>query len=237
MSQHPWRRIPFRGVRKPRRHNIRKAVQGRGGGGPLLSLFITLVVAGLLFLFLMIIVEKKLQPMVSAVAKTQISNMVTHRLEQGLGGNFSEIRYEQLITIERDQSGNITALTTNMGEVNRLRAQLVATAADSLEQLNVSDISIPLGSLFNSGFLWAHGPTIRVRAMSVANISAEFKSQFISAGVNQTLHRIWLEVSAPMTVLLPSGPLEVLVNSQLCMAETVIVGHVPETYFQMGKPS
>ena len=226
-----WLRRP---VRRPRGNM--KAVRDRGEGRPLLSLLITLVVAGLLFLLFMTFVQRKLHPIVSAVARTQISNMVTHQLERGMAGKLKEVQYDRLVTIQRDQNGAITALTTNMGEVNQLRSQLVGTVAEELEQFTVSEVSIPIGSLFHSEFLWAHGPAIRVKAMWVGNISAEFKSQFSSAGVNQTLHRIWLVITAPMTLLLPGGAVEVPVDSQLCMAETIIVGRVPESYIQMGGP-
>ena len=69
--------------------------------------------------------------------------------------------------------------------------------------------------------------------MTVGTISAEFESDFTAAGVNQTLHRIWLELSVPLTVMLPGGEVQAELNSRLCVAETVIVGNVPSTYLQM----
>ena len=70
--------------------------------------------------------------------------------------------------------------------------------------------------------------------MTVGTVRAEFDSQFTSAGVNQTLHRIWMEVTVPMTLLLPGGRVEVTVETRLCVAETVIIGQVPDTYLQVG---
>ena len=129
---HPRWPMRYRRVRRTKQKN-EKAVRGRGEGRPLLSLLITLVVAGLLFLFLITIIERKLHPMVSAVAKTQISNLVTHKLEQGMAGTLSEIQYDRLITIQRDQNGAIIALTTDMGEVNRLlfRSSITLPSAPS----------------------------------------------------------------------------------------------------------
>ena len=234
MLQRPWQRTLYRQVRRPGYHKVGKAVRSRGGGRPILSLLITLVVAGLLFLSFMFLIERKLHPMVSAVAKAQISNTVNHTLSVGMADDLARIKYEELVTIQRDQNGNIIALTTNMGQINSLRSTLVSAASETLEQLQISDIRLPLGSLLGSDFLWAHGPSIRVRAMSIGTVSTAFESEFTSAGVNQTLHRIWLEITAPTTVLLPGGPVEVPVSSRLCMAETVIVGRVPDTYLQMG---
>ena len=70
---------------------------------------------------------------------------------------------------------------------------------------------------------------------SIGTVQAEFDSQLTSAGVNQTLHRIWLEVSVPMDLLLPGGEVETALHTRLCVAETVIVGQVPDTYLQLGQ--
>ena len=79
----------------------------------------------------------------------------------------------------------------------------------------------------------ARGPALRARALTVGTLSAEFESEFSSAGVNQTIHKIWLEVSVPMSVLLPGGGVEVTVQTRLAAAETVIVGQVPNTYLSL----
>ena len=179
----------------------------------------------------MAVFRHQFHPMVSAVARSRVSNLVAHRLEQEIDHQLDELSYEQLVHIQQDQRGNIVALTSNMGEINRLRSEIVDSLSTSLEQLRISDIASPVGIL-RGGRLY--GPSIRIRAISSGNISAEFQSQFISAGVNQTLHRIWLDVSASMMLLLPSGAVAIPVNSHLCIAETILVGRVPELYFQIG---
>ena len=77
------------------------------------------------------------------------------------------------------------------------------------------------------------GPALKTRSITVGTVRAEFESQLTSAGVNQTLHRIWIEVEAPITLLLPGGEVETSLHTQLCVAETVIVGRVPDTYLQL----
>ena len=106
---------------------------------------------------------------------------------------------------------------------------------EALGEVDVSDIQVPLGSLFDLEPLWAKGPSLKAKAMTVGTVRAEFDSQLASAGVNQTLHRIWMEVDVPMTLLLPGGAVEVTVSTRLCVAETVIVGKVPDTYLQLDR--
>lgn len=141
--------------------------------------------------------------------------------------------YGDFVTIQRDASGAITAMTTDMAALNQLRAQLVAQILSALEGVDASEIRIPLGSLVDSELVWARGPELRVRALRVGTVSAEFRSDFSQAGVNQTLHRIELEVAVPVTLILPGGQTELTVETGLRVAETVIVGAVPDTYLTL----
>ena len=109
----------------------------------------------------------------------------------------------------------------------------MAQILSALEGVDASEIRIPLGSLVDSELVWARGPELRVRALRVGTVSAEFRSDFSQAGVNQTLHRIELEVAVPVTLILPGGQTELTIETGLRVAETVIVGAVPDTYLTL----
>jgi sporulation protein YunB len=205
-------------------------------GNPVL---ITLLVALSFAAVVIGTLEMRLRPMVAVVAKAQTQNVVTALLEHTVMEDLArrELGYSDLITLQRDEGGNIIALTTDTAAMNLLRAQLIEEILSAVNELDVSTIRIPAGSLLNFELLWARGPSMAVKSMRVGTISAEFESEFASAGVNQTIHRIWLEVSAPMTVLLPLGAVDVPVQTRLCLAETVIVGQVPDTYLQFAPTS
>ena len=83
--------------------------------------------------------------------------------------------------------------------------------------------------------LWGLGPTLKVHAMTVGTVDGEFFSEFTSAGVNQTLHRICLKLTVPLTLMLPGGAVETVSETELCVAETVIVGQVPQAYLDAGQ--
>lgn len=197
---------------------------------------ITLAVGLAVALVIIRVLEARLRPMLEEAARTQVANQMTAVLEQAAAAELSLQTGEgdSLIRIGRDESGAITSLSADTTQLNLLRSQLVASVLEALEEVDVSDIQVPLGSLLDSELIWARGPSIRARALSVGTISAEFDSDFTSAGVNQTLYRIWLEISVPLTVMLPGGGVQVDLSSRLCMSETVIVGSVPSTYLQMG---
>lgn len=175
--------------------------------------------------------------MVKQLATARTQNLMTAVIEQAVTDDLAarQVSYGDFVTIQRDASGTITALTTDMAHMNLLRAELISAILQSLDQVDASTIEVPLGSLFDLELFWARGPALRARALTVGTVSAEFESELTSAGVNQTLHQIWMDISVPMEVLLPGGAVQVPVSTRLCVAETVIVGQVPDTYLQLAQ--
>lgn len=210
------------------------------GSGPALRIppaFLTLGVALVVAASVIALLENKLRPVVAEIAAAQAQNTMTAVVENAVTADLAarQVSYADFVTIQRDEGGAITALTTDMARMNLLRSELTAAVLEALEGVDVSDVQVPLGSLFDLEPLWAKGPALKAKAMTVGTVRAEFDSQFTSAGVNQTLHRIWLEVDVPMTLLLPGGEVEASLHTRLCVAETVIVGKVPDTYLQLGQ--
>lgn len=182
------------------------------------------------------LLELRLRPMVITLAQAQAQNLVTSVVEQAFSRemNAQPDAYRQLVDIQRDETGAITALSADMPVLNQLRTTLTADVLQALQSADVSQIQVPLGSLVDLDLLWGLGPTVKVYSMIVGTVEGEFESQFTSAGVNQTVHRIILTLKVPLTLMLPGGAAETVCETQLCVAETVIVGQVPESYLQWG---
>lgn len=241
MAMRPWRRELGRRLRRgppPRRRPQKDMCWRERPQAGIPPAMLTVAVAVLLAWGIVGLLETRLRPIVSASAQAQTQNIITAALEQAIVKDLGErnASYSDFISIQRDRTGTITSLTTNMAAMNLLRAQLISDILTALSDIDISVIQIPLGSLVNSELVWARGPTLRARAMSVGTVDAEFESEFSSAGVNQTMHQIWMSLSVPIMVILPGGNVEVPVNTRLCVAETVIVGQVPDTYLQFSMP-
>lgn len=232
----PWRRELVRYLRRPVRRR-RAAWTCPGSELKIPPVLITLAVALVVAASVIALLENKLRPVVAEIAAAQAQNKMTSVVENTVTADLAarQVSYVDFVTIQRDEGGAITALTTDMARMNLLRSELTAAILETLEGVDVSDVQVPLGSLFDLEPLWAKGPALKAKAMTVGTVRAEFDSQFTSAGVNQTLHRIWLEVDVPMTLLLPGGEVETALHTRLCVAETVIVGKVPDTYLQLGQ--
>lgn len=179
--------------------------------------------------------ESALRPVLAAAARYQVRSQVTAAVEQWAARDLQErgVDYSDFMTITRNETGEITALSADMARLNLLRAELSAHLLEQLEDSQL-ELTVPVGSLLPLEPTWARGPELHLRALALGTASAEFESEFTSAGINQTRHRLWLELSVPVTVLLPGGGEEFTVDSRLCVAETVIVGQVPQTWFQTG---
>lgn len=199
------------------------------------SWVLTWLVAAGVMLCAVRVTERALRPVLAAAARYQVRSQVTAAVEQWVARDLQKrgVDYSDFVTITRNEAGEITALSADMARLNLLRAELSAHLLERLEDSQL-ELTVPVGSLLPLEPTWARGPELHLRALAMGTASAEFESEFTSAGINQTRHRLWLELSVPVTVLLPGGGEELTVDSRLCVAETVIVGQVPQTWFQTG---
>ena len=135
-----------------------------------------------------------------------------------------------MISLEKDNDGKVTAVHSNMAAFNRLQAQILDIILAKIDQVSAKELSIPIGTLTGSALLAGRGPRISVRMESVGSSTARFANKFQSAGINQTKHQIVLEVDVSVAILLPGFTTATKVSTDVTVAETVIVGSVPETY-------
>ena len=180
----PWRRELVRYLRRPVRRR-RAAWTGSGPERRIPPAFLTLGVALVVAASVIALLENKLRPVVVEIAAAQAQNTMTAVVENAVTADLAarQVSYADFVTIQRDEGGAITALTTDMARMNLLRSELTAAVLEALEGVDVSDVQVPLGSLFDLEPLWAKGPALKAKAMTVGTVRAEFDSQFTSAGV------------------------------------------------------
>ncbi len=178
----------------------------------------------------------KYRPVIRSLAETQVKNVTSDLTNDAIAKQIAvgNIAYDRIVYFEKDLNGRITALKTNIGEINRLKTDILNIINDEILALDTSDIGIPLGSLFLPEFFSGKGPVIPVRILSIRNSDAVFASDFSQAGINQTLHRLNMQVSIDVAVLVLGQASSFTVNSEVVVAETVIVGEVPDTFLQTG---
>lgn len=202
----------------------RRRVKRRIIGG--LVLLAGLLLAGF------ILYQKKVNPMLEGMARAMVDNVASNTINEAIDAQIADgnIDYNRLVLFEKDLNGRITAIKTNMTEVNRLKTQILDILNDTLLEISTDKLSIPIGNLILPELFSGRGPGIPLMVLSISTSDASFRNAFTSAGINQTCHQIILIVEVAMTVLLPTETINVAVTSEMVVAETIIVGDVPTTY-------
>ena len=192
------------------------------------ALFLTMS----LVLTAVFIAAAQMRPLLESMATTRVSNTVTRIVSEAVYEAIEkgELQYDGLVSFEKDTEGHITAVRSNMAAFNHLQAEILDTVLTRISQVSAGDLSIPIGSLTGSALLAGRGPRITVRMESVGSSEANFRNAFTSAGINQTKHQIILTVDVSVSILLPGFRTATKVSNSFIVAETVIVGTVPDTY-------
>ena len=171
-----------------------------------------------------------------SVAPARVANKASSIINDAVEAQLrnDNIDYDAIVFLEKDRNGAITALKTNINEINRLKTEILSVIDTMLLDLDVNDVGLPLGSLILPEFFSGTGPVLPVKVMSISTSDADFYNEFTEAGINQTSHRIDMEVRITMTILTPVGTESVTATSTVVVAETVIVGTVPGSYVDVG---
>lgn len=198
--------------------------------------FRRLILFILLLSVLLVFLRFKYNNAITGLAETQVRNATSDLINDAIDKQIEaeNIHYDRIVYFEKDLNGKITALKTNMSEINRLKTSILNIINDEILQMDTSDIGIPLGSLFLPELLSGRGPAFPVSILSIRNSDASFTSDFFEAGINQTLHQLNMQVSVDVAVLVLGQTNYFTISSQVVVAETIIVGQVPDTLFQTG---
>ena len=170
------------------------------------------------------------------LARTQITNGTSDLINDAIDEQIESgnIQYDRIVYFEKDLNGRITALKTNISEVNRLKTDILNLINDEILAMDTTHLGVPLGSLFLPEFLSGKGPSIPVEILSIRNSDGSFQSYFTEAGINQTMHQLIMEVLVDVSVLVLGETNSFTVSSQVVVAETIIVGDVPDTFLHTG---
>ena len=193
----------------------------------------------LIFVFslaLFLVFRIRYRDAVGDLARTQVQNITSDLINDAIDVQIEsgEIQFERIVYFEKDLNGRITALKTNISEVNRLKTDILNLINDEILALDTSDLSVPIGSMILPELFSGKGPGIPVHILAIRNSDASFESYFTEAGINQTLQQLTMNVLVDVSVLVLGQTERFAVSSQVVVAETIIVGDVPDTFLQTG---
>lgn len=189
--------------------------------------------AGLVLLtaVLMLVLLVNLQPTALSLAESKARVLATDALNDAIAAIMDQnISYDDLMQVTYDANGKVSMLRANTMRMNELGSRIVLEAQRNLEATSAQVIRIPLGAATRMALFEGMGPGISVRMLPVGSVTTEFKTEFQSAGINQTRHKIYLEAVARVDLVLPNGAESIAIKTQISVAESIIIGDVPDSY-------
>jgi sporulation protein YunB len=177
-----------------------------------------------------LMIEQNLKPIALTVAEARVRAIASDAVNNAVRTAVQGVGYDDLITVVKDAQGRVSMLQANSVRMNQLAADTSLTAQHFISQIDMRTVSIPLGSIFGNPVLAGRGPSIPVRIMPTGSVTSSFQTNFTSAGINQTRHEVYLQLTATMRIAIPNGARDMEVEVVVPVAESVIVGDVPDTY-------
>lgn len=172
-----------------------------------------------------------LNPILISMAEAQARQLAVEAINTAIHEIMTDsVTYSDLMNVITDQQGNVSMIQANTLLMNDLATQAALTAQRNLEQLEAQGIELPLGSALGIGLFAGSGPTVRVSIVPVGSVTTRFVTAFESAGINQTRHEISLEASTLINIVIPTGASDVSVTNYVPVAESIIVGQVPDSF-------
>lgn len=185
----------------------------------------------LVVIFILIFLNNVVNPVIISTMAAKTRKLSQQAVESAIFETINDtLVYDTLITITRDENGDVVLISTNSLQINLLARELVNIAQQKLEQIGEQGVHIPVGSLTGLPIFVGKGPEIKIKMLPIGNITCKFTSEFKSAGINQTNHKLYLTVNSNVSVILPIENQIIQTQTQIMIAESIIVGKIPETY-------
>lgn len=175
-----------------------------------------------------------IEPSIIAMCEIKANSIGVTVSNKAVKQVMEEVGYaSELVNLEKDSEGKIIALKANVVEMNYIASLIGSRTQQMYNELTETYVQIPIGNFTGNALLAGRGPRIRVKIMPVGTVGSDFKTEFVSTGINQTRHRVYLQVISNMRVIAPFSTKTIKVVNNVNVAETVLIGNVPNSYYNL----
>lgn len=173
-----------------------------------------------------------INPELASVAELKVKSMMAKNVNEAVREKFTgeDVNAEDLFQVTKDDNGKIAMVQTNATAMNRLSSDLTYRIQSKISGLKDEKVDVPIGAALGSSILSQTGPSFHLKIIPLASAKVNYKTEFEGAGVNQTRHKLYLQVDCSAKILAPFTEKEVELHSQILVAETIVVGDVPQSY-------
>lgn len=195
----------------------------------IVKIFIIMVIA---FSTVKIVLDAIL-PIFDTLCKDKAKSIATIIANEEATNVMKEHTYDEIFTLEKDKDGNITMIKSNIIAINEIISDVAVKIQNTINQRGRENIEIALGSFTGFKLLSGKGPGVPIKISSIGNVETDLRSEFSEKGINQTLHRVYLQVDYEVSILTPYNSITEKVSNQVLLIENVIVGKIPSTYYNL----
>ena len=195
----------------------------------IVKIFIIMVIA---FSTVKIVLDAIL-PIFDTLCKDKAKSIATIISNEEATNVMKEHTYDELFTLEKDKDENITMIKSNIIAINEIISDVAVKIQNTIDQRGRENIEIALGSFTGFKLLSGKGPGVPIKISSIGNVETDLRSEFSEKGINQTLHRVYLQVDCEVSILTPYNSITEKVSNQVLLIENVIVGKIPSTYYNL----
>lgn len=174
-----------------------------------------------------------IEPVFEALCEDKVKSIATIISNQESTKIMNKYQYEELYTIEKDEAGNVVIIKSNVVPINNMISDLTESIQNRFNEMEKNEIKIPLGNLYGGYYFAGIGPSIPAKVRTSGTVDTEVKSEFIAQGINQTLHRVYVNFECYVKIITPVKNFEKKITNQVIIAEHVIVGNIPDSYYNL----
>lgn len=193
-------------------------------------IFIVVIIVLLIFTLILV---KAISPLFNHLCREKALSTATIITNKVTSIVMTQYQYSDFIKIHRNTEDNIKMIQSNISEINNFISKVTEEIQKEINNTQAEDISIRMGSFTGISILAGRGPKVPIKISTVGNINTDVKSEFKNAGINQTLHRLYLNMECEISILTPFNTINEKIINQLIIAENIIVGNIPETYYNL----
>ena len=197
-----------------------------------LSIRIKIIIIVAFVSIIAVLLDRQMRPLIKSVVFSQAQTVSTNVINQVVADELSrlDIDYSDIVDIQKDDDGKILAVSTDMKKVNSLKSLMTLSIQEKISTMDMQKTKIPFGTFTGTEIFNGRGPKIPIDVTMSGSVIMDFKSEFVSAGINQTKHRLYLDVSSEVLAFIPGYPVNTVVKTSILIAETIIVGEVPAVF-------
>ena len=179
------------------------------------------------------VLMKSIEPIFEKMCTERAKEIGTKILNTNSSKVLKNINYDDLIIVEKDVNDNIRMVKSNVILINLLSSEITSKIQNEISNLEKQKVKFSIGMITGNRILSGIGPSINLKIVPVGSVETEFKSEFISMGINQTIHRLYLVVDCEINILTPYSTIDSHIENQILFAENMVIGEIPDSYYNL----